>query len=220
MGRYRAVRGGTGQTPGIFVECGRYPGCVCVTPQSTSLPPMGGPARQKQPCPAQYKPRPLPSAQQQCADACTRALRCACPYLQPGPRGGAPSRPKDCPPPQSPTLLCPCWPHGLRRHGVIKVHPPSHSVWGAPYLPRHSPPFTPPPAGGILRSWCDKGLTSSDDVPQVTGGRAGRIDWESLEVPFWLADRLDRLGFKFPTGVGLRGQVYVIGHVPLHTSAV
>ena len=51
-------------------------------------------------------------------------------------------------------------------------------------------------------------LSGFDQVPppvsletlQITGGRAARIDWEALEVPFWLSDRLDRLGFKFPTG--------------------
>ena len=51
----------------------------------------------------------------------------------------------------------------------------------------------------------------------MTGGKASRIDWESLEVPFWLADRLDRLGFKFPTGVGLGPGVCFVGPVPQHT---
>lgn len=35
---------------------------------------------------------------------------------------------------------------------------------------------------------------------QVMGGTTARIDWASLDVPAWLSDRLERLGFKFPTG--------------------
>ncbi len=45
---------------------------------------------------------------------------------------------------------------------------------------------------------------------QVTGGKADRIDWASLEIPEWLSDRLERLGFKFPTEVQRRAAAVLL----------
>eukprot|EP00967_Tisochrysis_lutea_P157252 scaffold318671_cov19-Tisochrysis_lutea.AAC.1 len=36
---------------------------------------------------------------------------------------------------------------------------------------------------------------------QVTGSQDARIDWASLGLPDWLTDRVERLGFRFPTGL-------------------
>lgn len=36
---------------------------------------------------------------------------------------------------------------------------------------------------------------------KVTGATPERIDWASLGLPAWLTDRVERLGFKFPTGM-------------------
>ncbi|KAG1655011.1 hypothetical protein FOA52_008831, partial [Chlamydomonas sp. UWO 241] len=44
----------------------------------------------------------------------------------------------------------------------------------------------------------------SKRLEAVLGPKASRIDWESLEFPNWLGDRLERLGYRFPTEVQRR----------------
>ncbi|GIM16732.1 hypothetical protein Vretimale_19319, partial [Volvox reticuliferus] len=45
-----------------------------------------------------------------------------------------------------------------------------------------------------------------DQLRRVTGGgnAAGRIDWASTGMPSWLADRAQRLGYRFPTEIQRR----------------
>ncbi len=41
--------------------------------------------------------------------------------------------------------------------------------------------------------------------PQVTGGTPDSIDWASLQLPQWITDRLERLGYPYPTEVCVPG---------------
>ncbi|GAX72763.1 hypothetical protein CEUSTIGMA_g219.t1 [Chlamydomonas eustigma] len=50
-----------------------------------------------------------------------------------------------------------------------------------------------------------------DRLEQVMGGRPGRIDWASLDLPEWLSDRLERLGYKFPTEIQRRAASVLLG---------
>lgn len=40
-----------------------------------------------------------------------------------------------------------------------------------------------------------------DQLQSVVGGDTGTADWRDLGVPEWLADRAERMGFKYATGL-------------------
>ena len=52
-----------------------------------------------------------------------------------------------------------------------------------------------------------------DQLTKVTGasGPASRLDWGSLTgIPVWLSDRLERLGFRFPTEIQKRSTSHLL----------
>ena len=46
--------------------------------------------------------------------------------------------------------------------------------------------------------------TLRDRLVQLSGGDAGPpADWQNLDIPTWLADRAEHIGYRFPTGAAL-----------------
>ncbi len=43
-----------------------------------------------------------------------------------------------------------------------------------------------------------------DQLKTVVGGDTGTADWRQLGMPEWLADRVERMGFKYATGLPLQ----------------
>lgn len=53
-----------------------------------------------------------------------------------------------------------------------------------------------------------------DKLQAVVGSNTGTADWRQLGVPEWLADRVERMGFKFATGLlPMTACQCLVGHV-------
>ena len=55
-----------------------------------------------------------------------------------------------------------------------------------------------------------------DQLRSVVGGDTGTADWRQLGIPEWLADRIERMGFKYATGVSIPVLVLPSSDIPGH----